>query len=179
MIEKVFLDMDGVLTNFNKPICKEFNLPYPPTEYEFFEDIRQDVNDFCDIGFWEYLDWMPNGKEILELVESFFPQSKIYLITRPMDNPGCWTGKYLWVKKRIPRYVNHLIVTKVSKSVLANKNTLLIDDNDKNVDTFIGKSILVPRPWNRLRGVSKKAIKNVEASLEYIVNQEHEELNGI
>ena len=44
-----------------------------------------------------------------------------------------------------------------SKHLCANPETLLIDDSDKNVDSFRkcgGQAVLVPRPWNSLHGLN-------------------------
>lgn len=179
-INKIYLDMDGVLTDFNKTVCKQFNLPYPPKEYSFFEPIRKQVDDFCNADFWEHLEWMLDGKEILQLVEYHFPLAEIYLLTCPMFNLGSWTGKYLWVKRELPNYTKRLIITPVPKEILADKSTLLIDDCDEKVQRFWDKgyaAILVPRFWNSLCQV-KNSVQQVKACLEFITNNDHEQLNG-
>ena len=150
MIKTIFLDMDGVIVGFNHEVCTRFNLPHPPKIYDYFEDIRPQVNEICNIDFWVNLEWAENGKEILKLVEQTF--SNIYLLTTPMPNPESYTGKILWVQKHLPRYTKRTIITQVPKKLFAGSTTVLIDDGDKNIDEFNkagGRGILVPRPWNR------------------------------
>jgi len=171
MINKVFLDMDGVLVDFNKKVCTIFNLPYPPKKYDFFEEIRKKVNTICTDVFWELLDWMPDGKEILKLVETFYSKKQIYLLSCPMPNSDSWTGKRLWVERNMPDYEDRLIITPASKEIFAQHDILLIDDKDLNVLNFRangGKAILVARPWNTLRKV-KDPVKQLKACLEYFV----------
>lgn len=171
MIKTIFLDMDGVITNFNKSVCEEFNLPYPPQVYHFFPEIRESVNEFCDSSFWENLEWMPDGHEILRTVTGIFGTEKIYLLTKMMPNVETASGKMKWIKKNIPAYSNRVILTAlgVPKSLLAKRNTLLIDDNDKYIEEFEaagGQVILVPRPYNLLSVLSDKSSQHVRHCLE-------------
>jgi len=171
MINKVFLDMDGVLVDFNRRVCEIFNFPYPPKKYDFFEEIREKVNTICTAAFWELLDWKPDGKEILKTIEDFYFNEEIYLLTCPMPNPDSWTGKRLWVERNMPDYKNRLIVTPASKEIFAYHDILLIDDKDSNVLDFRaagGEAILIARPWNTLRKI-KNPVKQLRACLEYFV----------
>jgi hypothetical protein len=55
----------------------------------------------------------------------------------------------------------HLIVGEDCKELLARPDTLLIDDNEKNISAFRksgGMAITVPRPWNRLRGCANTSL---------------------
>jgi len=169
MIKTVYLDMDEVITDFNAGVCRQINLPYPPKTYDFFEDVRLQVNDFCTTEFWANLDWTPDGHDILRLVTSTFKPEQIYLLTIPMPNPGSYTGKALWVQRHLPEYSKRLIVTPAPKSLFARPDTLLIDDKDENVEGFVkagGNAILVPRPWNELHGWANETYQVVKNSLE-------------
>lgn len=153
MINTVFLDMDGVITNFNKAVCEKFDLPYPPQVYHFFPKIRPRVNDFCDRLFWQNLEWMDDGHDILRVITNIFEPEKIYLLTKMMPNTETASGKMMWIKNNLSFCSNHVILMtlEVSKSLLARSDTLLIEDCDKYVDEFReagGKGILINRPWN-------------------------------
>lgn len=149
----IYLDIDGVLADFNKAATSLIDVPNPPSKWHWYEDIPngfETVNAGCTIDFWANLEWMTDGKEILKLVEQTF--SNIYLLTIPMPNPESYTGKILWVQKHLPQYTKRTIITHVPKKLFANSNAVLIDDRDKNIDEFNkagGRAILVPRPWNR------------------------------
>ena len=177
MIKTVFLDMDGVITDFVKGVCRAFNKsnPYPTLtrDYTFWnawpELSIKKVNIKCTTGFWANLDWTPNGHDILRLVTDTFKPEQIYLLTTPMPNPESYTGKALWVQKHLPEFSKQLIVTSAPKSLFAQPDTLLVDDKDENVEGFVkagGDAILVPRPWNELCGWVDGTYQVVKNSLE-------------
>lgn len=173
MINIVFLDLDGIITNFNKPVCEKFNLPYPPQIYHFFPEIRSQVNDFCDRSFWQNLEWMNDGRDILRAITDIFEPEKIYLLTKMMPNAETASGKMIWIQNNLPLYSNRviLITLGVLKSLLARPDTLLIEDCDKYVDGFReagGKALLVPRPWNRLHRQANRTNQYVKEFLERI-----------
>lgn len=158
---RCFLDVDGVLANFNKRAFEALGLPYSYDHpalrewhwYEYFDLNFDELDSVCTADFWAGIQWMPDGRDILALVESKFDD--IYLLTSPMPNPGSGTGKILWIERHLPKYKKRLIITQVDKSIFAGPDTILIDDRDRNIEKFIlagGNGILVPRTWNCLRG---------------------------
>lgn len=193
---RCFLDIDGVLADFVGGVNKVFGFPaeFPPPKqdgtpwwnwFESYGFTSEQINDICTINFWANLEWMHDGRQILDVVENhFYPtftnhpdpaslkptyfENQIYLLTTPMPHPGSWTGKMLWVEKHLPQYAKHFIVTQAAKSLLAGPDCLLIDDKDENIDEFVaagGMGILVPRPWNGLRGWADDTLEVVLNSL--------------
>lgn len=169
---KVFLDLDGVLVDFRRGVCKAFGRDDPSTNWIFWENWEgvtdKDVDEKCGIFFWDMLDWTPEGPYIEQAVQEKFNSEDIYLLTTPMPNPGSGTGKLKWIKRCMPRLYNRTIISYAPKSLLAGPNTLLIDDKDKNIAEFVaagGYGILVPRPWNELHGWAGKTLEVVKNSL--------------
>lgn len=153
MIKTVMLDLDGVITNFNKAVCGKFDLPYPPQVYHFFSKIRKEVNEFCNMSFWQNLEWMDDGRDILRAVTKVFEPEQIYFLTKMMPNVETASGKMTWIQNNLSLYSDQIILMTlgVPKSLLARPDTLLIEDCDKSVDGFReagGKGILINRPWN-------------------------------
>lgn len=171
MINTVFLDLDGVITNFNKAVCAKFDLPYPPQTYHFFPKIRSQVNDFCDKSFWQNLEWMDDGRDILGMITEVFEPEKIYLLTKMMPNVGAASGKMAWIQDNLLLYSDRVILMTlgVSKTLLAQPDTLLIEDCDKYFAEFVaagGQGILVPRLWNKEYEQADKALQVVKDGLE-------------
>jgi len=178
MIKTVFLDMDGVLSNFHKGVHDIFKKPYvySPSlrRYDFWEDwdpriTRNDVNSACTINFWRNLEWMHDGPDILRTILDRFNPNQIYLLTTPMPNVESPTGKWIWIKENLPQYYQRTIITQAPKALLARSDTLLIDDKDQNIDEFIkagGRGLLVPRPWNRNYSWAHQSVDVVKTFLE-------------
>jgi len=180
MIKTVFLDMDEVLVSFNRGVCNYFNIPYQyenfTKNYKWFPEIGQtyeSVSAICNTKFWQNLNWMHDGHDILRLVASVFRPEQIYLLTTPMPNPDSYTGKALWVQRYLSEYSERLIVTAIPKSLFAKPDTLLIDDKDENVNEFHeagGRGLLVPRPWNADYGMAHHTLEVVCDRLEDHLN---------
>lgn len=171
MINTVFLDMDGVITNFNKAVCEEFDLPCPPKVYHFFRKIRKEVNDFCTAEFWANLEWMDDGRDTLRAIMDTLGLDKIYFLTKMMPNIEAASGKMMWIRDNLPIYLDRVILMSlgVSKSSLARPDALLIEDCDKHAEDFReagGEAILVPRPYNKLRKYSDVSSQIVRKELE-------------
>jgi len=173
---KVFLDMDGVLVDFNEGTHKVFEKPYDPaigpTQWHYYKEWKMTFEEFnarCGLDFFAGLRWFYDGRALLNLIESKFDD--IRLLTTPMLNSGSWTGKMCWIERELPRYKKRVIMTQVSKAEFAGPDTLLIDDNDENIAEFVaagGLGILVPRPWNELCGWANESLQVVKNSLEML-----------
>lgn len=156
---KLVLDQDGLLTDFVKSICRLHNRLDPYVDSKNFGLFDMDkiwnipTTEFwsrCNYDFWRTMDWMPDGKELLTLIESLIEPPDIRIVTAPCKTAGCREGKIDWVKEHMPEYSDRFIVDK-DKAYYASPNHLLIDDRDSNIDKFHdagGKAFLVPRPWN-------------------------------
>ena len=99
---------------------------------------------------------MPDGREILQIVESFFGKENIYIWTRPVTpegnkwGRGCIDGKVAWIEREMPDYLSRFTIG-CSKFLAANERTILIDDSVENINEFRkegGIPIIVPRKWN-------------------------------
>lgn len=161
-----FLDMDGVLVDFYKGWFEhhygsEHNREsFEPGNYDLMDAMGMDVHQFWEgIGddFWINLEWMPNGKQILEVVESYF--TDICLVTQSPPSAEYThiglSGKVQWIAKHLPRYRDRFLIG-TGRRFCANMNSFLIDDNDTNINDFNrrgGNGILVPRYWNSLHSI--------------------------
>jgi len=175
---KIFLDLDGVLVDFvggiHRAFGKEYSYNSAPIKWNFFKDWEPKIsfrsfNFVCTVDFWANLDWMHDGREILQEINAKLGVSdNLFLLTCPMPNSQSWTGKRLWVERHIPHLVDRLIVTPAFKGIFASDNAVLIDDKDENIAKFVeagGRGILVPRPWNELRGWAGRTLEVMQNSL--------------
>jgi 5'(3')-deoxyribonucleotidase len=177
---KCFLDLDGVLTDFDWAAIKLHNCKNPwvdpanygkwGTEEMFGFKSKELFWAPMKEGFWSSLQWTKEGKEILALVEGTFGYENISLLTSPCMTPGSVSGKVRWINSNLPSYKMKFLIG-YQKHFCANENTVLIDDKDKNVDTFRihgGKALLVPRPWNTGYSKESRLVEHLTAELSMI-----------
>jgi FMN phosphatase YigB (HAD superfamily) len=164
-ITKIYLDMDGVLTNFRGEINRIFEIKEPAGVFQenwyWWRDYGvtdSRVEAVCGERFWEELNWTNDGLDIFHTLCSDYENVDIYFLSVPMKNKiSAQKGKTLWLSDRFsdsPHKLLHWdapIISTLPKSLFARPDTLLIDDTDKNVEDFReagGKAILIARPWN-------------------------------
>jgi len=147
--------MDGVITDLVGDIQKHYNHKIDWSKHLGQHSLHS-IMDFGLTygGFWDLpIKFWSNMTPDLDMwgtVSDYIDE--ITIVSYPI-NPDAAKGKLIWVKNTLPEvYEKHDWVFTKHKHLLANSNTLLIDDLDGNVECFRqygGKTILVPRPWNR------------------------------
>lgn len=134
MIEQIYLDMDGVLCDFETAAVNLGLL-----------DIKNRKVDWQGLKaegtrFWEGLDWKPEGMKLYEFLEDFCKEHHIDLciLTSIMSMEGK-EGKRNWIRKNtsIPAINVNVVSMATAKKRYAEKTSLLIDDYNKNVQEFI------------------------------------------
>jgi len=161
----IFLDCDGVFSDFVNPILRVLGYPFVGDichswtwghVMDIFPSLGTswlEVSKFCTYEFWANLPWTIDGREILKVVWERFRPNETMMLTRPMNNDESYSGKAQWVLCNMPELRYRLVPTHVPKEEFAGDfNHLLIDDSQSNVERFIkagGSAILVPRPWNQ------------------------------
>lgn len=159
-MNRAFIDLDGVLVDFQTGAALKHGV-----DVAALRASNLDILDFTKIhkarfygaldrDFWAGLDWTPEGREILGLVEGFFQQDDIFILSSAVETPGCYDGKKAWIRKHAPRYGKQFYVGP-SKYGCSFRGAILLDDRDTVAEDFRrggGHAILVPRPWNKNAG---------------------------
>lgn len=163
-----FVDMDGILTNFVKGVCQKFdkqNPYYPenklPGEFFFGQFLGipdEEIINGMDRNDWTGLEWMDDGRFILDRIEGMFSQENVFLLSNPSGSAESVIGKMEWIKKHLPEYYKsaHYWIGG-AKYGCALPGGILFDDFNGNVDRFrkrSGHAIMIPRPWNRKHAVN-------------------------
>jgi 5'(3')-deoxyribonucleotidase len=165
MIDRVLLDMDGVLTDFNGAIASYYGKTLP--DYPFNPDkqtIQQQWNieplfgmssaqlwDPLGREFWATLPPLPWFKEVVGLLENHFGEQNICLLTSPIKTAGAIEGKIDWIREHLPQYRRRFLVGPC-KDFCASPRHALVDDHSVNIEKFQdegGQTFLFPAPWNR------------------------------
>ena len=172
---KLYVDMDGVLSNFEKG-CKDI-FDWPNKELG-----KEDISSFLGLtkrDFWKKIDsygekWWAELEqeewfdELLEVIN--FYDSNWKILSSPSRSPYAASGKILWLQKRFGHDFKRFHITPAkNKCDLANRQSVLIDDNDDNCREFrekLGYSVLFPTKRNN-------NINFDDQKIEYVKNQLH------
>ena len=155
---KIYCDMDGVLTDFEKQFTDSIS-PWKPKQFidkngmdEFWKEI-----DNRGVGFWVGMKWMEDGKELFEFLKNY---KNVELLSSPSLSENSRLGKRLWVK-------NNKLGVKLNLEYSKNKqkhsapNHILIDDRKDIIERWEdagGVGILHTSTKNTIACLKKLAI---------------------
>lgn len=125
-IKKLFVDMDGVLVDFNggyEKLCGIKLVGYNNDFPGFWDPINKG-----GVSFWMNLDWMPDGKILWNYIGKYKPS----LLSAPSKSNTSKVGKQLWVLKNLPS-VKLILAARQDKRKHARKGYILIDDRIDNI----------------------------------------------
>jgi hypothetical protein len=131
---KLFLDLDGCLTNFDKAVEKlgpEAAKGLPDDAPESDKQVMYDAIEKAGESFWADMEWNPGGKELWEIVRRFNP----VLLSSPGKFSAAPSGKAMWIKNNIPGTT--LFVTQNKPEYVdPYELSVLIDDMKKNIGAW-------------------------------------------
>ena len=127
----IFLDMDGVLVDFDKQFKELTGMM--PREFEAQNGIEKfwETIDGAGVGFWRGMKWMPGGEELYNRASQF----KHYLLSSPSRSEVSKIGKRLWRKDKTPNTKLYL-ARSYNKRKFAAPNHILIDDRESNIQQW-------------------------------------------
>ena len=140
---QVYVDMDGVLTDFDKSFLELAPQYKSGREAEdalgtagFWDIIRADKK------FWFEMNWMPDGKKLWEYVKQFKPI--INTVPSKDDHPTSEEGKAYWIAKHLgTNYLWPIVLAESKKKgeyalkqTDSIKGSILIDDRAENLEEW-------------------------------------------
>ena len=136
MIEKIYLDMDGVLCNFERryfELYKEL-----PGSMRDRKDFNLHWHDFIATKQFETLDWYPGGKELVDFC--FKTKLPIELLTSSGGNKyhdEVARQKVVWLENNgLGKLKANVVPGRKHKAEYATPNTILIDDTPDIIQMF-------------------------------------------
>lgn len=127
---KVYCDMDGVLTDFNKSYEKLTGIDIGGQHFTS-EEFWKPIND-AGYNFWIEMEWLEDGKRLWNYIEKYNPE----LLSAPSRVVDSRIGKSDWVKRELPDVILNLRYAKHKKD-FAGPNNILIDDRLENIISWI------------------------------------------
>ena len=127
---QLFVDMDGVLTDFDG----RFNqlIHTSPSRFERMHGTESFVEEVIKHGteFWSGMSWTAEGRELWNYLKKFRPT----ILSRPLDDEVSTMGKMQWLISNVGRTVPFMFAQE--KEQYASSNRILIDDNFDNIDKW-------------------------------------------
>ena len=128
---KIYLDMDGVITDFDQQF-KELTGSDPRTfEAKHGTDMFWQEIDRAGVGFWRGMKWMDGGEALYNRVSQFDHE----LLSSPSRGDSSKIGKRLWRRDKTPSTKLTLAYSAKKKNYAA-PNHILIDDRADNINQW-------------------------------------------
>lgn len=137
-MKTIYLDMDGVLCDFDGQYQKMFGI----SRHNVDSCVKySNWKEFIEKKQFEKLDMLLSAYVLLDFVDKYFQDNKVNIeILSSSGGPDFHdevvSQKKHWLKKHNIDYVANIVPGGMKKSQFANKNSLLVDDTSHVVDNF-------------------------------------------
>jgi len=152
----IFLDMDGVSVDFVKGALTAHNRM---DLYGGDVGWIPDTLGLTDAEFWRVIN--PMGVEFWRGLEPYVwfealhtrvsALGKTIFLTKPSRGAESAAGKMLWLQDRFGHEFRDYILTPRKQFCAAWPYSILIDDQDQNLDAWPGRKVRFPQMWNQHR----------------------------
>jgi cytidyltransferase-like protein len=127
---KIYVDMDGVLVDFDGGYEKLTGMTTRAADEKGPEFFWKPISK-AGAKWWITLNWMPDGKQLWDYVKKYNPE----LLSAPSREETSKMGKRVWVKRELPG-VKLILRSADKKQEFASPNSILIDDREKNIEQW-------------------------------------------
>jgi len=183
-MKRIILDIDDTLNNLSLDLLRFDGLNFAsyddipdwPWGYDIISAIAE-LKGEEPMGLVEYWQRLPRSlwatttlapdfDAILSFCDDKVGLGNVLIASSPTKCPECLAGKYEWMMSEMPRELHRQwSITPRKWEYGRDKHAVLIDDVWGNCQKFHtgdpednyaarGRSLLVPRPWNHLRGTN-------------------------
>jgi len=140
---KIYCDLDGVLVDFIRGIKDKIDsnvddwsgwkLKKNMTNNGVWDEVKK-----IGESYWSELEWTNDGKQLWNYIKKYDP---IILTARPKTVHSAIEGKEKWINKHLGSgFVRtSLVVLGIQKQDHADGNSVLIDDNKRNIRQWKSK----------------------------------------
>ena len=148
--KRLIVDMDGVMADIYSQFMyyeeKEFGTRQPienmmgKREYEVFKNARKYI---YEPGFFRNAPVMNDSVEAMKALNDRY---EVFIVSAAMEFPNSLLEKHEWLGEHFPFLSWQQVVFCGLKTVV--RGDIMIDDHYKNLDSFIGQTLLFTQPHN-------------------------------
>ena len=164
-ISKIYLDMDGVLCNFERRYFERYN--ELPGSMRDRKDFNVHWDDFIETNQFETLDWWPGGQELLTYVCFLHNEHKVEVEMLTSSGgqkhyESVARQKQVWLNSKGILFKANVVASRRTKAEYAKPDTILIDDTPDVITA-----------WNKAGGVGilHKDVKETMKTLDTLLNK--------
>ena len=134
-ITKIYLDMDGVIADFNKRYKELYKIE--PKEADTYKTFDKFFTMFIAERQFATLNLMPDAMELINYLRSLKVTTEILSSTSSEKRDAeIREQKIEWLKNHNIEFPVNLVPGKRFKRDFSNSNSLLIDDTSQNIDQW-------------------------------------------
>lgn len=135
MITKIYLDMDGVLADFDGTYISRYNEhPKHTREKKLFSKYW---HDFVNTKQFENLELFSGAKELMSYVDSLkVPVEILSSSGGELYHKEVEQQKLKWLKSKGINYKANIVINRKAKAPYADNGVVLIDDTQQVIDYF-------------------------------------------
>lgn len=141
--KQIFLDIDGVLADFELHVKNKFGIKISETPKNEVPWASMDHDFYASIPVFD-------GAKFFYTRLREFPTK---FLSGTLISDGCWSGKAQWVREQMGRdswiLQDLMLCASNAKFLVAGSNRILVDDREKNIDQWIeagGIGIYIENP---------------------------------
>jgi restriction endonuclease S subunit len=133
---KIYLDMDGVLCNFEREYFLRYN--ELPGSMRDRKEFNHNWDDFVLNKCFEKLEWWPGGKELIAYINSL-PNIEVEILSSSGGekyHDFVTDQKNKWLKDNCLTYKANIVSGRKNKAKFATPDSILIDDTYDVIQSF-------------------------------------------